>query len=245
MITETNRACEDVTGFPSRELRGRHVWSVLSTPKQTDQFQQVLEKLKKRPVSLEYESCLLTKHSQRRHISWACSPMLDGQDNLSSIIMTGIDVTARIAAEQRASQAERNVEEMRLANKKPTADEGLSGKVEAQLQNVFEQMPTGDKADRRKRPRRSYPYVQRIAPIIDGKLPHKDALVETECNDISAGGLSFYSPTPPQSDSVVVALGSPPKFTHLIARIAHLGRVDHEGKAVYLIGCKYVGHATY
>ena len=100
-------------------------------------------------------------------------------------------------------------------------------------------------SERRNRPRRSYPYHQRIAPIIDGKLPDSEDFTTIECNDIGAGGFSFIADSPPRSESLVVALGVPPMLTYLIGQIAHATRVDHDGKRKYLIGCNYIGRAAY
>jgi len=244
IITGGNKACENATGFSLGDLRQRRVWDVLPIPEEAEQFKGVIEKLKKEPFAVSYESCLLTKHSVKRYVSWACSPVLDDDGNLSSIILTGVDITAQKAAEERAEQAERDAEELRKKNME-LREKASELDDEAGVLNALRQSQAGKKAQRRGQPRRAYPYRQKIAPIIGGQLPAKDEFKELQCRDIGAGGFSFYSNSPPESDELVVALGSPPQLTYLTAEIAHLERVSQDGKKMYLIGCAYTGHASY
>jgi hypothetical protein len=99
--------------------------------------------------------------------------------------------------------------------------------------------------ERRRRTRRPYPYRQMIAPILQGKLPAEGDFAEFECYDISPGGFSFWSPSPPQSESLVVALGNAPQLAYLTAQVAHVTRGKHKGKKMYLIGCAYIGRTAY
>ncbi|MHC4176720.1 MAG: hypothetical protein ACYSWU_04395 [Planctomycetota bacterium] len=81
--------------------------------------------------------------------------------------------------------------------------------------------------------------------MIDGTLPDRQTFTDVQCRDIAASGFSFLSPTPPASDTLVVALGAPPKVTYLVAQIVHVTRVEKRGQRKYVIGCHYVGRAAY
>ena len=92
----------------------------------------------------------------------------------------------------------------------PTADAESSSPI-----------PSG--VERRKQPRRAYPFVQMIAPIMGGNLPAEKDFRPMHCRNISTGGLAFLSPTLPTTDSYVVALGSPPpRVTYVVCRVIHV-----------------------
>jgi len=114
-----------------------------------------------------------------------------------------------------------------------------------QAVGAFGRLPMPPNVERRKHPRRAYPYRQKIAAIVDGNLPDPDSFTEVSCNDIAAGGFSFLARKPPDSDMLVVALGVPPKIAYLIAQVRHITRTQEYGKPMFLVGCKCVGRATY
>jgi hypothetical protein len=63
-----------------------------------------LEQLREKHAPVEYESLLLTKHSEQRQIAWSCSAVTSGDGTLESIIATGVDIN-----EPGAREAERAV----------------------------------------------------------------------------------------------------------------------------------------
>jgi hypothetical protein len=69
--------------------------------------------------------------------------------------------------------------------------------------------------------------------------------VKTPANKTPPAESPSSSNTPPVSETVVVALGIPPKVSYLMAQIAHVNRVNKDGKRVFLIGCNYIGRARY
>jgi len=154
------------------------------------------------------------------------------------LIATGIDLTRQREAEERAAKAEHTVER---------ACEEYNKKLAAPEKSFPEVGPVGSgtHGERRNRVRRSYPYRQWIAPILDGKLPALSEFVEMECNDIGVGGFSFLSSGPPASDRLVVALGTSSNSTYMIAEVAHVTRVERDQQRQYLIGCSYSGRAPY
>lgn len=220
-IRHVNRACERISGFSLAELKDQPIWETLSAPDEVDLFQLLFQKLLEGVTPVEYEGLLLTKHSDRRNIAWSCSAVPNSQGGVQSIIATGLDIT-----EQRRAEAEVKT---RQAGERPGS---------SVTDSTINQ-------ERRRRPRRSYPYRQSIAPVIQGAMPPKSAFVEIECNDIAAGGFSFLSPQPPPSNSLIVALGVAPKLTYLKAEIVHVRRVQNEGRSMYLIGCSYIGRVDY
>lgn len=81
--------------------------------------------------------------------------------------------------------------------------------------------------------------------MADGRVPDPDEFVNTQCNDIAAGGFSFLCEKPPAADVFVVALGMPPRITYLMAQIRHVTRIEQDGRPVFVVGCKYTDRVDY
>jgi len=256
-ILRVNHACENITGFSSDEIQGRPIWDVFLVPEEAGVHQAALGKLREGVSPIEFESLLLTKHSDGRRIVWSYAALPGADGSIESIIATGVDITAQRQAEERAAQAELSAQKSRsttdgksTASSDKTEDRAVSarGKSPAPTKEELAALvglPGPINSERRRRPRRSYPYRQLVAPILGPTLPDEDEFTEIECNDISAGGFSFLSPRPPQSEMLVVALGSPPRLTHLMAQVVHVTRVERKGRRMYLVGCSYTGRAEY
>lgn len=99
-------------------------------------------------------------------------------------------------------------------------------------------------AERRASARRPFAFRQHVAPYHGGSLPGKASFREVECQDISSTGFSFLSSQLPDFDSLVVALGAPPRLTYLQAQIVNRFPV-HDGMApLYRIGCRFAGQVV-
>ena len=109
----------------------------------------------------------------------------------------------------------------------------------------FHQLPRGTQSDRRRRPRRSFTYYQRIAPMENGRMPPLRMFRRVKCIDISAGGFSFLSTSRPPEGDFVVALGSPPVVINVAAQVVHVTPTDYEGQPAYVVGCRYTGRLDY
>ncbi len=119
---------------------------------------------------------------------------------------------------------------------RPTSPAGASGAA----------MANGAKStERRFRPRRPYPYMQRMAPIVGGQMPGLHEFREVECNDIGAGGFSYFTPTRPVENDIIVAFGSGASQTYLLARLVHITPKVNHGQPMFLVGCRYTGRHTY
>ena len=257
-IVRINPACERLAGFSLEEIKGRPVWNVFSVAKEVDMWQRRLEQLREKKSPLEYESYLLTKHSQQRRIAWSCSTV-DGDDGtLESIIATGVDITEQRRAQEKAELAVRDAEKARQAMARALLDAERQGVRPSsawspqalptdgsQAAGGSGRLPPSVPLERRKHPRRSFPYKQRVAAVVDGKLPDQGTFTDVQCKDIAASGFSFLSPTPPPSDTLVVALGAAPRVTYLVAQVAHVTRLEKRGQRKFIIGCRYVGRAAY
>jgi PAS domain S-box-containing protein len=230
-IRTINRAGVASTGFSMEDLRQRPLWSVFCRPDEADAWQNVLRRLKTQNGPLQCQTSLTTKHGAKRRIAWTCGAVRDSLGHLQSVIATGIDVSDRIDANLAASSP----------SDKPPPDPSSAGQTNA----AEESPPATSDRDRRTQPRKLYPYQQRIAPVLGRRLPSRSDFIPVTCHDISPGGFSFVSQTPPESDQYVVALGRGRSLTYVIAQVAHMRRLEQDDERRYLIGCNYVGRADY
>ena len=227
-ITRINRIGERLTGFTAAELSRRTIWSVFPVAREVDLYRNKLEEIRQGRESLEFESLLLTKHSQQKHFAWSWCGILDANGQLESILATGLDITRRCLAEERAERlaaaiaangAGLELDEEEVVRFRSA----MAGQAEDKSRLQIPDSPNG--SDRRNRPRQSYPYHQLVAPMDRGELPGRDKFKHTPCHDISSGGFSFVSATPPTSDCFVVALGNPPDLIYLAAQVAHVTQI--------------------
>ncbi len=244
-LLKLNRAAEKITGFDSDEVFDRPLYGALVVPEEVELIKGVFEKLQRGEAPVAFDSSILTKHSQRRRISWSFSIQRDPRGQLTAILGTGVDVTDKCAAESLLAEARS------AANQAQQQSEQLSSQLEQVRSLVlnddapaqgklrpFQQLLDPAGGDRRKKPRRAYPYIQLLASMKDDRLPGRSAFKEVLCHDISASGFSFYSPTPPASDTLVVAFGTRDTYTYLKAHVVHCRRTE-DGR--FLVGCQYTG----
>jgi len=245
-VVRMNRTCEQVTDFSLLEIQNRPVWSVLAAPNEQELFQDAVRRVVRGQSVVRFESLLLTKHSAERHVTWSASGVPDGSGGLT-ILLAGLDITTQRQAEEAARRAEQVAQKTRQAMARVLLGKPAKELNEEQQPDempfVPREVPAG--GERRRHPRRAYPYVQRIAPITGDELPPLDSFYEVQCHDIAAGGFSFYADSPLAADSLVVALGTPPRLTYLVAQVAHVTRVERDGKKVFLIGCNYTDRVDY
>ena len=225
LILQINRATTRSLGFEPRELIDRPLASALISEQELGVVQQALGQVAGALNPLMMETWTITKSGHRRRIQWSLAAMTDNSGKLERVILTGIDVTR-----QREMEAE-------LANAK-------SGDNDSGEARPFSVVPQGPQGDRRQRSRRAFPYVQMIAPMIDGKMPEEHRFRPVRCRDISPTGFSFLSPTPPDFQDLMVALGGETTTTYLAARVMHATIVERDNKVAYVVGCRYLSRAN-
>jgi len=96
------------------------------------------------------------------------------------------------------------------------------------------------RAERRTRPRRDFPWTQRVAPYAGDKLPPPEAFQEVLCRDITSAGFSFWLPEQPTFGFVIVALGLGDEPKYLAARVIHTTQTRRGGQSIFLVGCQFV-----
>ncbi len=242
-IRKVNTAFERLTGFTLQEVVGRPVWNTLLVHDDVAETQAMFERLRTTREPIEHENSILTKHGERRRVRWSNSVTLDAAGEIDSIVAAGIDVTRERQVEEKYRALEAAIEcERALQN--PAAIATTAGSpTDDKPPAPFRPLDPGGFAERRKRPRRSFQYQQRVAPFIDGQTPPADSFREVQCHDISSGGFSFVVDQLPNHVRYIVALGMPPIQMHVVAKVIHSKTVTENGKTHHIIGCQYVSRA--
>lgn len=270
-IIRVNRAFELITGFSTAEVQDRPIWNFLLASEEVSAVQEALSRLTSDAKPLEHESFIVTKRGERRRIRWSYAVLTRSASGVDTLIGTGSDVTAQRAAEARAREAEaaRNRAQTQLQGILSIVDGGSGAAAAESIPSApsdatassdsissldtepapgprpFQPLPEDGMADRRHRPRRSFTYCQRIAPMEGDKRPPPSMFRVVQCHDISAGGFAFVSPAKPDHDTFVVVLGSAPVLIYVKVSVAHVTPTKIEGRDVFLVGCKYTGRVDY
>jgi PAS domain S-box-containing protein len=223
-ILQTNRATVKSLGFELRELVDRPFSNTLLIAEEVGVVQQGLGQVASAINPLMMETWAVCKSGERRRIQWSLAGITDGVGKLERVVLTGIDVTRQREIEAELAQAR--------------GEEG-----ESDENQPFRAIPQGPKGDRRVRTRRTFPYVQLIAPMIDGQMPDDHRFRPVRCRDISPTGFSFLSPTPPDFQDLMVALGGETTTTYMAARVMHATIVERDNQIAYIVGCRYLARA--
>ncbi len=248
-IQQFNRACQEIAGFTVPELRQRAFGSALLVPEEVRIVKEALDQVPHSSGPVEFDSYVLTKHGQRRRVAWAFTQLLNGQGKLESLIGTGIDITEKCDLEAKLQRARALAghapQRAQSADKSHTLAAQEADDEQARNARPFQELPPGEFGDRRSRPRRAYPYGQRMACVINGRMPKIEEFREVQCRDLGAGGFSFFAERPPKEPNLVVAFGAGETLTFMTARQIHLTPTSRNGRSLYIVGCRYTGRASY
>jgi PAS domain S-box-containing protein len=227
-VSQINRTCQTLSGFTPGELRGRKVWSAFFESSEADAVRASLNELRSAQGRRRFESSLLTKQGEKRHVSWTVT-RLPGEMADGAFLATGIDVTDQLRAMSRLGPPESH----------PATPGNADAPAEVSRSGAQSEEQAG--GERRTHDRRPYSCVQSIAPCIDGKLPERSQFRPVRCHDISPRGFSFLLTAPPDFDELIAAFGSAQSRLYLRGRVIHSSPFRHGGRNVLLVGCEYIG----
>jgi PAS domain S-box-containing protein len=128
-IVHCNRACEQVTGYSSDEVKGRFFWDVFVSPERREQSRKHFYRLVAARVTSAFNREWIAKSGERRRISFSNRPILNGQGELEYFIATGIDVTERHRAEQELLKSETLFRSIWEASREPMCLTGKCGTI--------------------------------------------------------------------------------------------------------------------
>lgn len=101
-IVRCNASCEHVSGYQLSEIKDKRVWEILSSATERDREHAAFERLIAERDSCNYEGSWTAKDGSQREIAWSNTVLLDSDGDIDHVVCTGLDVTARNQAEERA-----------------------------------------------------------------------------------------------------------------------------------------------
>jgi PAS domain S-box-containing protein len=232
-LLQINRSCEELTGFSPADVKQREFCSAFVAAGEESTVSHVFDQILSDGLPRQFEARLLRKHGDERRVEWRFRRLHKTRPGV--LVGTGVDVTAKCELEARIAR----IQPAEVTPSQPAAS------IEPNDDDVAAMPDPGGSANRRRFPRRPYPYVQRMAPIRNGQTPTLDHFYEVECRDISAGGFSYYAAEKPTETDIVVAFGAQGMETFLTARIMHARPAVRKGRSMFAVGCQYTGRRQY
>jgi len=94
--------------------------------------------------------------------------------------------------------------------------------------------------DRRTGERLAFPSQELVAYFVAGESPTNDDFNVVELSDLSEDGFSFYWPTVPSSDMVIVGLKVQGELAYLLAEVRSCIAIAGVASGKYRVGCRFV-----
>ena len=92
-IQRFNRACEQMTGYSSEEVMGRHVWDLFLISAEVDGVKAVFKELIVGMRPNKYENYWKRKDGLLRRVSWSNTVLTDPDGMVEYVIGAGLDIT--------------------------------------------------------------------------------------------------------------------------------------------------------
>jgi diguanylate cyclase (GGDEF)-like protein/PAS domain S-box-containing protein len=100
IIQEANQFAAQLTGYESRQLRGRRFTELVSN---ADEHPQIIRGLNalcgNKQQRLEHEYILLRRNGEQRQVVWVHTPLKAVHPNGTAVLSVGLDITERVKAE--------------------------------------------------------------------------------------------------------------------------------------------------
>ncbi|MDY0166830.1 MAG: PAS domain-containing protein [Thermoguttaceae bacterium] len=237
-VLRINGASEQLLGFELAEVEGKPFAATLLKPRGAEPFKAFLRDVLagREPRGLDLD--LVTKDGNSCPVRLRGTLLAEQTGNRATILLSGVDRT----------EITRLADELLRTRAQAGSGAGESGGPESPAVPEtgafapFHAVGAPTKGhEMRSSPRRTYQYRQLIAPLTGDRLPSRNHFFEVVCEDISAGGISFYLDTPPDFKRVVVGLGQPPQLSFFIAEIVRVLEKEIDGQEQFLVGCRFTG----
>ncbi len=99
-IVRFNRACEKLTGFSFKNIRGKCPWEFLLLPEEIPEVKKIFDALRNGVKSIRFENHWVTQNHTIRRIAWSNTILENHKGHAEHIVGIGIDVTDRRKAEE-------------------------------------------------------------------------------------------------------------------------------------------------
>ena len=101
-ILRFNSSCEHASGFSLGEIAHKQVWDILSSRDERHRDRLTFERLVSERGTSHYEGAWIAKDGSRREIAWSNSVLLNRDGAVEHVVCTGLDITDRNEAQEKA-----------------------------------------------------------------------------------------------------------------------------------------------
>lgn len=108
-VVRFNGICESVTGYSSKEVKGKSLWDLRLFPGSVESEKAFFEALLVSGVACRREGNWLTRTGERKRIASCTTPLADVDGQIMYVITTGIDVTEQRYVESALQDRERQL----------------------------------------------------------------------------------------------------------------------------------------
>lgn len=99
-VLRFSRACELLTGFSEREVLGRHPWDTFLGPEDGGRLRDSVRRMTFGAAPQRDDLVWVTKTGETRVVTGCTVPLYEPDGSVGRIVWTGVDATARVAAEK-------------------------------------------------------------------------------------------------------------------------------------------------
>lgn len=111
-VVRFNKACESVTGWAFKEIKGKHFWDFLLLPEEVERVREVFKELRAGIFPNTTENYWLTKDGRRRLTAWTNTALMNEKGRVEYIIGTGTDITDHREIENALMESEKKYREL-------------------------------------------------------------------------------------------------------------------------------------
>ena len=101
-IDRFNDSSQRASGYSPDGAHGQRVWDILSAPDERESERLRFERLISERGTSQYEGSWTTADGERREIAWCNSVLLNRDGQVAHVVCTGLDMTERNQAQERA-----------------------------------------------------------------------------------------------------------------------------------------------
>lgn len=105
-----NKAAEYLTGYSFEEVKNKYPWDIFILPEEVNGVRNVFARLTSGDFPNTHTNYWVTKDGSHRLIDWSNTAITDQNENITSVIATGIDITERREAEKEIELYQKNLE---------------------------------------------------------------------------------------------------------------------------------------
>jgi len=156
-VLAVNWACSQATGRKTKRVRGEPFWEVFAVEEEWDPLRAMVQMVADTATPCQFDGHLLALDGRRLSVSWLFREVRDGAGEVQRVLLVG-----RLHGGETDASPEPGAHTSAQSHEDPDAEEDPTAA------QPFQCRPNQAVVDRRRSPRRDYPYRQWIAPCHGG-----------------------------------------------------------------------------